>query len=125
MVADCHTDNPRGNQRRLQDVFAGKCESKYSTINGSYCCRVAKLAVFVDGCFWHGCPQHSKIPKANRPFWKRKLDNNRKRDRLITRTLKAKGWSVLRIWEHELAKKNQRRCLARIRRALASAAARL
>lgn len=81
--------------------------------------RTAKLAVFVDGCFWHRCPQHSNMPANNRAFWRRKLLANTVRDRLVTRTLRSRGWRVLRIWEHELARKNEVRCVQRIERALA------
>jgi DNA mismatch endonuclease (patch repair protein) len=63
-----------------------------------------RLVVFVDGCFWHGCPKHSNIPVNNRDFWNQKLSGNRARDRIITRTLRKNGWTVLRIWEHELTK---------------------
>lgn len=77
-----------------------------------------KLAVFVDGCFWHCCPKHSNVPVGNRAFWERKLMSNRARDLLVTRMLRARGWRVMRIWEHELARKNQARLLRRIQRAL-------
>ena len=66
--------------------------------------RQARLTIFVDGCFWHGCPKHATKPKNNRAFWHRKLSANKKRDLLVTRTLRKAGWRVLRIWEHELAK---------------------
>ena len=56
----------------------------------------AKLAVFVDGCFWHGCPLHSTMPKNNRDFWEQKLRRNRERDAENTQWLEAKGWRVLR-----------------------------
>lgn len=62
-----------------------------------------KLAVFVDGCFWHACPKCGNLPKQNRKFWKTKLNKNQKRDRSVNRLLKAECWSVLRIWEHELS----------------------
>lgn len=61
-----------------------------------------KLAVFVDGCFWHGCPQHSTTPKTNRDFWEQKLRRNRERDVENTQWLEAEGWRVLRLWEHEI-----------------------
>ena len=77
-----------------------------------------RLAVFVDGCFWHSCPIHGNLPASNRVFWKHKLDANRKRDRLVNRTLKARGWQVLRIWEHELKRCNEPRLLRRILRVL-------
>lgn len=77
-----------------------------------------KLAVFVDGCFWHGCPKHETQPKNNRAFWRRKFSRNKKRDVLVTRTLRHAGWCVLRVWEHELACKNETRLIRRIQRAL-------
>jgi DNA mismatch endonuclease (patch repair protein) len=60
-----------------------------------------RVAVFVDGCFWHGCPTHGQVPATNVAFWTAKLDANIKRDRLQDRLLKAEGWSIVRIWEHE------------------------
>ncbi|RRJ95872.1 very short patch repair endonuclease [Opitutaceae bacterium TAV4] len=75
-----------------------------------------RLAVFVDGCFWHGCPLHGTQPKNNAEFWLAKIARNQTRDQLVTRTLRARGWRVLRIWEHELARKNRARLLARLRR---------
>ena len=62
----------------------------------------AKLAVFVDGCFWHGCPLHSTMPKNNREFWRKKLTRNLERDVEDTQRLEAHGWRVLRLWEHEI-----------------------
>jgi DNA mismatch endonuclease (patch repair protein) len=75
--------------------------------------REARLAVFVDGCFWHGCPKHATQPKNNAPFWRKKIAGNKTRDRLVTRTLRRHCWRVLRIWEHELAriKPHSRPCL--------------
>ena len=64
--------------------------------------RQHRVVVFVDGCFWHGCPSHATKPKTNAEFWERKLAHNVVRDRLVTRMLKRDGWKVLRIWEHEL-----------------------
>lgn len=78
-----------------------------------------KVTVFVDGCFWHGCPKHSSLPARNRPFWRRKLTANKRRDLLVTRTLRRMGWRVLRIWEHELVRKNEMRLVSRVQRALA------
>jgi DNA mismatch endonuclease (patch repair protein) len=76
--------------------------------------RRERLALFVDGCFWHGCPRHATKPKNNRAFWQRKLSANKTRDRLVNRALRRTGWRVLRIWEHELAKKNEARLLRRL-----------
>lgn len=61
-----------------------------------------RVALFVDGCFWHGCPVCGHVPKSNRRYWKPKIERNRTRDKLYTRRLRAQGWAVLRIWEHQL-----------------------
>ncbi|MFN3657139.1 MAG: very short patch repair endonuclease [Pseudolabrys sp.] len=61
-----------------------------------------RLAVFVDGCFWHACPTHGSIPKTNRAFWVAKLERNRQRDNEVSKQLKRRGWRCLRIWQHEL-----------------------
>ena len=79
-----------------------------------------KLALFVDGCFGHGCPQHCRMPKANRAYWNAKIASNNARDRRVSRLLRTDGWRVLRIWEHELARRNVARLLRKIRSALAS-----
>lgn len=63
----------------------------------------AKIAVFVDGCFWHGCPEHASWPKSNAGFWRDKIETNRLRDTDTDQRLKALGWKVVRIWEHENA----------------------
>lgn len=78
----------------------------------------ARLAVFVDGCFWHGCPRHATWPKNNAEFWRTKILGNQKRDRAVNRLLKKTGWRVLRIWEHELTRKADARTVRRIVRAL-------
>lgn len=64
-----------------------------------------KIAVFVDGCFWHGCPQCSLIPKSNKKYWDLKIERNKKRDLRIKRELMKKRWIVVRIWEHSLKRK--------------------
>lgn len=60
-----------------------------------------KVAVFVDGCFWHGCPTHHTRPRANAEYWSAKVERNRDRDLETTAVLQAAGWTVLRFWEHE------------------------
>jgi DNA mismatch endonuclease (patch repair protein) len=60
-----------------------------------------KLAIFVNGCFWHGCPRCYTAPKHNRAWWNRKISNNRRRDRRVTRQLRDKGFSVVHLWEHD------------------------
>lgn len=66
--------------------------------------RQRRVAVFVDGCFWHGCGRHANVPANNRKFWTQKLLANKTRDRFVTRELRRHGWTVVRIWEHELKK---------------------
>lgn len=61
-----------------------------------------KIAVFVDGCFWHGCPEHQTMPRTNSSFWKQKLRRNCERDKAVTQRLEAADWKVLRFWEHEV-----------------------
>lgn len=59
-----------------------------------------KVAVFIDGCFWHSCPEHGRVPRVNQQYWPAKLARNRERDRRVTSALEADGWRVVRIWEH-------------------------
>lgn len=76
-----------------------------------------RVAVFVDGCFWHGCAKHGSIPSSNQAFWEQKLRRNRARDRLVERTLRQSGWRVMRIWQHDL--KNPERVVRRVKGMLA------
>jgi DNA mismatch endonuclease, patch repair protein len=75
-----------------------------------------RLAVFVDGCFWHGCGKCYRQPKSNTAFWRQKVISNVARDREVRRLLNEKGWRVLRIWEHSLSQ--TRSVEAKLRRAL-------
>lgn len=59
------------------------------------------IAIYLDGCFWHGCPDHGSTPTAHADYWRPKLDRNRTRDQDVTRKLQDAGWTVLRFWEHE------------------------
>lgn len=63
--------------------------------------RAERVAIYVDGCFWHGCPDHATSPKSNAEWWQEKLEANRLRDATATARLQAAGWCVLRFWEHE------------------------
>lgn len=78
--------------------------------------RRERLAVFVDGCFWHCCPECSTRPSTNVVFWTKKLKSNKKRDHTVTRELTALNWRVLRLWEHEL--KNDRLVVKKVGSAL-------
>lgn len=60
-----------------------------------------RIAIFVDGCFWHSCPQHATFPKTDRQYWLPKLAENRERDRRQTLKIEAAGWRVFRVWEHD------------------------
>ncbi|MCX6894615.1 MAG: very short patch repair endonuclease [Verrucomicrobia bacterium] len=88
-------------QGEIRKAESGKQKFK---VKVDFVFRAARTAVFVDGCFWHGCPRHGTQPKGNAAFWRRKIARNQSRDRLVTRTLRVQGWRVLRIWEHELRK---------------------
>ncbi len=72
-----------------------------------------RLAVFTDGCFWHGCPRHHTPPRSNARFWRQKITGNVQRDRLVRRLLKKNGWSVIRLWEHDI-KRRPTACVRRI-----------
>ena len=101
----------------MPDVFTEAKRSQVtSRIRPDFVFPELKLAVFVDGCFWHACPKHATKPRNNRAFWRRKLAANQARDRQVNRTLRAAGWRVVRIWEHELAKRHERRLVERWRR---------
>lgn len=80
--------------------------------------RRGKVVVFVDGCFWHGCPKCYRRPRSNQEFWDKKIAANRKRDRHVNRELRLLGWQVLRVWQHQLDK--PKRVAGRIERLLAS-----
>jgi DNA mismatch endonuclease (patch repair protein) len=77
-----------------------------------------RLAVLVDGCFWHGCPRCYSEPKSNRAFWRRKIAANRERAVVVNRELRKSGWRVFRIWQHELKRKGEFRLLTRLKRAM-------
>ena len=64
------------------------------------CWQGRKVAVFVDSCFWHGCPAHFRQPKTNAGFWRRKIARNKERDREVSERLRGEGWLVIRLWTH-------------------------
>lgn len=83
----------RGLRYRLRSTLPGKPDLVFPS---------SRVAVFVDGCFWHRCPIHGTLPKTNKKFWLAKLNSNVKRDAEVKRQLQAMGWYVVRIWQHDL-----------------------
>jgi len=84
--------------------------------------RRERLVVFVDGCFWHGCPKpkHAPLPKNRSEWWLAKLSRNKERDKLVTQTLRKAGWRVVRVWECDLRRGNWDRVARRIFRVIDS-----
>ncbi len=80
--------------------------------------RRERIAVFVDGCFWHGCPKpkHAPLPRNRADWWAKKLAQNKIRDRLVTRTLQSRGWRVIRVWECSLTRKSSPQTAQRLKR---------
>ena len=102
----------KGTELRLIQIFRAKRITGWrrgSTLPGKpdFVFPRLRLAVFVNGCFWHGCPRHATQPKNNAAFWRAKLARNRARDREVGRLLRARGWRVARIWEHELLRRHE------------------
>lgn len=112
----------KATELRLIEIFKNNCITGWRRRvplfgNPDFVFRGARLAVFVDGCFWHSCPKHRTQPVNNSNFWQGKLQRNIERDRLVNKTLKNQGWQVLRVWQHELLRKNEARLLGRFIRA--------
>ena len=84
--------------------------------NPDFTFRKERVCIFVDGCFWHGCPKHYHLPKSNVEFWKEKIKKNRERDARINKELKEKGYAVVRIWECEMREADK--VLKKIQKAL-------
>ena len=78
-----------------------------------FCFPKARIAIFVDGCFWHGCPRHGRKPTSNTDYWYAKLARNKTRDSTVVRKLRQDGWTAIRIWEHDLT--SPEKILRRIR----------
>ena len=75
-----------------------------------------RLAVFVDGCFWHGCFQHCRMPSTKKRYWFAKINANRERHKTVSQALKKLGWSTLRIWEHDIRPQPSPRIIDKLRR---------
>ncbi len=83
----------RGFRYRVKNRLPGRPDIVFPT---------ERVAVFVDGCFWHGCPEHYQKPATNEDFWREKICKNKNRDKEVNGLLKSQGWKVLRFWEHEV-----------------------
>ena len=80
-----------------------------------------RVAVFVDSCFWHGCKRHLRMPATNVAYWTKKIDRNRKRDRIVNRFLRARGWKVVRVWEHQVRRPSSLKSVLRSLRTMLEA----
>lgn len=89
----------RGYRYRLKSSLPGKPDIVFHR---------QRLAIFVDGCFWHGCPKHFQLPKTRSEFWRKKIESNRQRDKEINALLKSCGWNVYRVWEHRSSQRTAR-----------------
>jgi DNA mismatch endonuclease (patch repair protein) len=121
---EAHAETPRRKEKltikkaarlalRLR-VFARDSSIRPFSVKPDFVFPKLKLAVFVDGCFWHGCPIHATWPKQNAAFWRTKILGNKVRDRLVDRTLRKAGWRVVRVWEHELIRRNETKLQRRL-----------
>lgn len=103
----------------ISKLLKGTSLKKHPKITGNpdFGDKKNKIAIFVDGCFWHGCEFHGTIPKTNRTFWRHKIGKNIERDIKINKILRHGGYKVIRIWEHEI-KKDKEWAAGRIKRLL-------
>jgi len=95
-----------GPERELRSLmwskgFRFRKQHKVANVSVDVALLGPKIAILVDGCFWHGCPLHYRRPKSRRDYWDAKLERNKRRDARNDRDLSSEGWLVLRIWEHE------------------------
>lgn len=106
-------------RHKVLKFSASRPQPRSRTVRPDFVFPQARVAIFVDGCFWHGCPRHSHSVRQNRVFWETKLARNKSRDRAASRGLERSGWTVLRIWECALSARRISATLRRIQRALA------
>lgn len=112
------TNKIHGWRRHIKHKIQNPPEKCPPTVRPDFTFSQKRILIFVDGCFWHLCPKHGHFPASRAPFWKRKLTRNLERDVLLNRALRKQGWRVLRVWEHELSRKNEPRLIKRIQRFL-------
>ena len=80
--------------------YKQNCDEIYG--HPDFVIKKARIAIFLDSCFWHGCSQHLRMPSIHQDYWESKIKRNRQRDRAVSKELRSKGWRVIRIWEHSL-----------------------
>jgi len=102
--------------RRQQAVRGRDARGEAFRVRPDFVYRIRRLVIFVDGCFWHGCPRRGTKPKGNAAFWRAKFRGNIARDRRDTRNLRRSGWQAVRLWEHELRAKARPRLMSKLRR---------
>ena len=102
--------------RRQQVVRGRTAAGERFQVRPDFVFAARRLAIFVDGCFWHGCPRHGTRPRGNAAFWREKFRRNQARDRRDTRCLRREGWHVLRLWEHELRAKARPGLMVKLRK---------
>jgi DNA mismatch endonuclease (patch repair protein) len=88
--------------RRHQVVRVTGADGASLKVRPDFVFVASRVAVFVDGCFWHGCQRHCRIPKTRRKYWRQKIHRNMKRDKLVSSALRKNGWTPIRFWEHDM-----------------------
>jgi len=117
------TSNIERKEGKVSKLRASTVSARPFKVRPDFVWRKEKVALFVDGCFWHGCRWHGTKPASNRSFWQEKLARNRERDRLVSRRLRKAGWRVVRVWEHVLPRaardvRERERLVGRIRKSM-------
>lgn len=119
VMARIRSAGNRSTELRLIEIFrnnriTGWRRRQSITGNPDFVFRSKLICIFVDGCFWHGCPRCYRRPTSNADYWNWKLRRNRNRALIVNRELRNAGWRVLRIWEHQLDSKSEAQLLARL-----------
>lgn len=120
------SDRNQSTELRMVDLMrehriAGWRRGQKLTGKPDFVFRHKRVAVFVDGCFWHGCPKHLRKPNSRQDYWNVKLARNQARDKVVNRSLRKAGWTVIRVWECDLARKHWPGVARRLARALGRA----
>lgn len=117
LASGIRIQNPKNLKPRPKTRATSATRATRSTcrVKPDFVFQKPKVALFVDGCFWHGCPRHGTKPKTNAKFWRNKIATNQARDRRVNSALRKRGWSVVRIWEHELRRKDEAKLIRRLK----------